>query len=166
MHAKMSVSEILVIYCLEPKWPLLLLERAVFWRVFQPKNRGQRGSRCIYSVHKYHFTWPALHFNSHHQSTRCPCFSIMTHLPQPEIAVPGLRITWGSKHSSVLSRHVYVGWYPYKSPQVRNLCKQRDMGVSKNRGKTPPNHPFVHRFSIIFTIHFAQLLDQHPHGES
>ena len=31
------------------------------------------------------------------------------------------------------------------------------MGVSKNKGFNPPNHPFVHRvwFSIIFTIHFG-----------
>ena len=29
------------------------------------------------------------------------------------------------------------------------------VGISKNRGGKPPNHPFVHRFSMKKTIHFG-----------
>ena len=41
----------------------------------------------------------------------------------------------------------------YLSPQV-TICQSATLGVSKNRGTTPPNHPFLIGVSIIKFIQF------------
>ena len=47
--------------CLEPKWPLFWLEKAFFWRVVSPQNRGQTGSGYIFMYVKNIHTQKNIH---------------------------------------------------------------------------------------------------------